>query len=137
MRPNNVLYRKCTKESIFRDWLTFLEPFHRMTNREMDVAARILRQYFILKDKIDDLAVLQEVLWTPKSRKDMMASLCMTSAHFQIQLDHLRKKGFLKDDNAIEPRYLPHLSEEPRFHLLVVFDMSTPKRPLRDEPKQD
>ena len=120
MKPNNILYHKCTDRSFYRDWLTFLEPFHKLTSREMDVAARILRQYFTLRETIKDPDVLHEVMWMPSSRKDMRTSLGMTPAHFQIQLANLKKAGFLRQDNSIEPRFIPHTAGDPRFYLLVV-----------------
>lgn len=126
--------RKCTEESFYRDWMTFLAPFHRLTNRGMDVAARILQQYFRLKEEISDPEVLREVLWSPRSRQDMMQSLGMTPAHFQMTLAKLKKAGVLLNGD-IHPKYIPHKGDNPSFTLLVAFDWSTRKNPVRDAGK--
>lgn len=129
MRPNNVISLKCTADSFFRVWIEFLTPFHKLTSRERDVAARIIAQYFKLKDKIQDPVVLREVLWSQTSRKDMRESLGMSTAHFQMTLGKLRDAGLLIG-NDIEPRYIPHINDEPRFLLSILFDWSSKNNPV-------
>ena len=124
MKPNNVIYQKCNRISFFRGWVEFLAPFHKLTARERDVMARILVQYFKLKDNIPDPEVLKEVMWSQTSRKDMRESLKMSQAHFQMILAKLREAGVLVDGD-LNPKYIPHVDEQPRFMLSIVFDWST------------
>lgn len=112
-------------------WIEFLTPFHKLTAREKDVAARIIIQYFRLKDDIPDPEVLRDVLWSRKSRKDMMDSLGMSQAHFQMVLSKLKTAGVLVDGN-IDPRYIPHKTDMSRFMLQIVYDWSTPADPVRN-----
>lgn len=125
MKPNNVIKLPCTEGSFFRLWIEFLAPFHKLTDRERDAAARIIMQYFKLKESIQDPEVLRDVMWSHTSRRDMRESLKMSQPHFQMILGKLKAAGVLKDGD-INPRYLPHMGEEPRFMLSVVFDWSTP-----------
>ena len=134
MKPNNVIYLKCTEDSFYRMWIEFLTPFHKLTAREKDVAARIIIQYFRLKDDIPDPEVLRDVLWSRKSRKDMMDSLGMSQAHFQMVLSKLKTAGVLVDGN-IDPRYIPHKTDMSRFMLQIVYDWSTPADPIRNAPQ--
>ena len=60
MKPNNVISLKCTDDTFLRLWIEFLAPFHKLTARERDVAARIIAQYFKLKEKVQDPVVLRE-----------------------------------------------------------------------------
>ena len=124
MKPNNVIYQKCTRLSFFRGWVEFLAPFHKLTARERDVMARILVQYFKLKDNIPDPEVLKEVMWSQTSRKDMRESLGMSQAHFQMILAKLREAKVLVDGD-LNPKYIPHVSDDPRFMLSIVFDWSS------------
>ena len=118
-------------------WLEFLAPFHKLTSRERDVAARILAQYFRLKDVATDPEVLKDVLWSKKSRKDIMNSLGISQAHFQVVLGKLKASEFLVDGD-INPKYIPHKVEgDSRFMLGVVYDWSTPSSPIRNEVEQD
>lgn len=130
MKPNNLIYLKCSGDSFYRAWIEFLTPYHKLAARERDVAARILAQYFKLKDNVPDPEVLRDVLWSRKSRKDMMESLKMSQAHFQMVIGKLKKAEFLIGED-INPRYIPHKTEEPRFMLQVVYDWSTPENPIR------
>ena len=131
MKPNAHFYEKCNDVSFFRIWIEFLGPYHRLTSRERDVAARILLQHHILSESIPDPEVLRDVLWSRKSCKDMMESLKMSQAHFRMVLSKLREVQFLKANNDIEPKFIPKLGEEPRFVLQIMFDWSSPKNPIR------
>ena len=131
MKPNNLIYLKCTSDSFYRAWMEFLTPYHKLASRERDVAARILAQYFRLKDNVPDPDVLRDVLWSRKSRKDMADSLKMSPPHFQVVIGKLKKAEFLIGDD-INPRYIPHKTEEPRFMLQVVYDWSSPENPIRN-----
>lgn len=128
-RPNNVILLKCSDESFFRMWIEFLTPFHKLADREKDVAARLLSQYFKLKDQCSDMAVLKQLLLSTASRQDMRNSLGMSVAHFQMCLGKLRSAGVLVDD-FINPKFVPHLGDERRtFELRVVFDWTSSGRP--------
>ena len=129
MKPNNVIYQKCNRISFFRGWVEFLAPFHKLTARERDVMARILVQYFKLKDNIPDPEVLKEVMWSQTSRKDMRESLKMSQAHFQMMLAKLREAGVLVDGD-LNPKYIPHVDDQPRFMLSIVFDWSSDSAPV-------
>lgn len=132
MKPNNLIYLKCTSDSFYRMWIELLTPFHKLTSREKDVAARIIMQYFKLKESVPDPEVLKEVLWSRKSRKDMMESLGMSQAHFQMVLAKLKSAGVLINGD-LNKKFIPHKTEgDPRFMLQVVYDWSSPTNPVRN-----
>jgi hypothetical protein len=132
MKLNDVIPLKCTEESFYRLWMEFMTPFHKLTPRERDVAARIIAQYFRLKESIPDPEVLRDVLWSQKSRKDMRESLKMSQAHFQMVLAKLRENQVLVDD-TLNPAYIPHKGDSPRYLLGVFFDWSSPENPIKNE----
>ncbi len=136
MKPNNVFLVPCTDISFYRAWIEFLTPYHKLTARERDVAARILMQYFRFKDSVPDQSVLRELMWSHSSRKDLTDSLKMSQAHFQLVLSKLKSSGFLKDGD-INPRFLPHrIPGDSRFMLQVVFDWSSERHPISREVQQ-
>lgn len=124
MKPNNTIVLKCTEDSFLRTWMEFLAPFHKLTSRERDVASRLLKQYFRLKASIEDPEVLKDVMWSHTSRKDMMNALGMSPAHFQMTLTKLKKAGVIMN-NDINPKFIPHITEDPRHMLCIVFDWSS------------
>ena len=125
MKANNLLYLKCEPNRFYRLWLEMLTPWHKLSSREADVAARIIEQYFKLKKSVPDPALLKEVMWSQSSRKDMRESLGMTPAHFQMVIAKLRKAGIIVD-GEIYPKFIPHMTDEPRFCLQIVYDWSSP-----------
>ena len=136
MKPNNVFFVPCTENSFFRAWIEFFGPCHMLSSRQMDVAGRILAQYFKLKNNGVDPAVINEVLWSHRSRMDMISSLGMSSQQFQNITRTLRSRGVLKEQWQIEPKYIPHMSGDPRHMLAVVFDWSSDDNKI-DATKQD
>jgi hypothetical protein len=40
---DNVIRIPTTLDNLFKHWLDFLKPFHNLTEREMDVAATIIK----------------------------------------------------------------------------------------------
>lgn len=125
MKPNNVFLVTCTEDSFYRAWIEFLTPYHKLTSREREVAARLLMQYFKFRSSVSDPEVLHELMWSKRSRKDIMESLGMSPAHFQMVLGKLKSSGFLKDGD-INPRFIPHTVEgDSRFMLQVMFDWSS------------
>lgn len=136
MSPNKFINLKCTADSFFRMWIEFLTPFHKLTSREKDVAARIIMQYYKFKDNVSDPEVLKELLWSRSSRKDIMDSLKMSQAHFQMVLAKLRSSGVIQGE-SLNPRYLPdRMPGSTRFCLQIIYDWSTPKNPIDREKEQ-
>ena len=129
MKPNNLLYAKCTADSFYRAWMEFLTPFHKLTSREKDVAARLIAQYFKLKESISDPEVLRDVLWSRSSLKDIRESLGMTQQHFQMVRKKLKDAAVIKDGD-LNKKYIPHKGTDSRFLLQVVFDWSSAKKPV-------
>ena len=99
-----------------------------------DVAARILMQYFRLKDSgVSDKEVLYELLWSKRSRQDMMDSLGMEEGNFRMELAKLRKWGFLINGEEINLKYIPHMVKDGQRYLLqVMYDWSTHENPIRN-----
>ncbi|MBQ3950923.1 MAG: hypothetical protein II661_10655 [Bacteroidales bacterium] len=135
MKPNKIWPVKCTRDSFARAWVDLLSPYHKLTSREKDVAARIINQHLKLKESISDPEVLRDVLWSRSSRKDMMQSLGMSQAHFQMVLARLREAEFLIDGD-INKKYLPGITEDTTYTIQVVFYWSDPKKEKRVDAKQ-
>lgn len=132
MKTNTLIPLKCTEDSFYRLWVEFLAPFHKLTTRERDVAARVIAQYVKLRQSISDPAVLDEVLWSQTSRNDMRESLKMSKPYFQMVVGKLREVGIITE-TGINSRFLPHMTDNPRYILSVVFDWSSPSNPIRKD----
>ena len=61
----------------------------------------------------------------------MRESLKMSQAHFQMILAKLREAEVLVNGD-INPKYIPHIDENPRFMLSIVFDWSSQSNPINN-----
>ena len=121
-KPDSVILMPCNDlTSFYKKWFELLRPFHHLTDREIDVAAAFVRQRYELSKKISDPDLLDQVLWSEQSRKEIRESCNMTQAHFQMVVSSLRKCRMIID-NRINPRYIPNLTgDDNDFSLLIYF----------------
>ena len=118
---NNIIKIPTSINDFLRYWLEFLKPFHFLTNKEMEVAAKILQYRHDLSQKVSDEKILGELLLSRENRKNIREELGITTAHLQVILSTLKSVGFLKD-GMINPRFIPRLNNKKQFNLLMSFD---------------
>ena len=118
---NNIIKIPTSADNFFRYWIEFLKPFHFLTNKEMDVAAKILQYRHNLSKVITDDKVLNDVLLSRENRKKIREELNITPAHLQVILSTLKSVGFLID-GKVNPRFIPRVSNNKQFNLLMSFD---------------
>ena len=62
-RPNNVARVPCSlSDSFFKYWFMFWEPFHKLTKREIDVAASLVKVRYELSNVVKDGDVHHKIL---------------------------------------------------------------------------
>jgi hypothetical protein len=107
----------------FRYWFEFLRPFHKLTDREMDVITSFVKYRFELSKKINDSEILDKVLFSDDIRKKIREENGLTLAHFQVIMGKLRKNKVIID-NKINSRFIPNVKEEDNsFQLVLYFDL--------------
>lgn len=120
-KPNNVVLINESKESFFRRWLDFLRPFHKLTDRECDVAAAFIRLRWELSKSINDPDILDRVLMSNDSKKQVRDMSGVTLQHFQVIMSKLKKNGLIVNDK-INPKFIPNIeADEDSFKLLLYF----------------
>lgn len=123
-RPCSTVRVPCNNlQEFFVYWLKFLQPFHSLTIRELEVLACILKHRYILSKVISDEKVLGTVLFSDDTTKKMIEDLEMSAQYFKIILSKLKKVKIIVD-NVVEPKFIPKLKEDNgMFTLLFVFDI--------------
>lgn len=110
--------------NFFRRWIEFLQPFHHMKSREMDVAAALLKERYLLSKVISDDKVLDKITLSLDTKKKIMKEYNLTSSNFHVVLTKLRKANFI-EDNRINKKFIPNNINEGddshRFLLNFVF----------------
>lgn len=131
MEANNVVRIPTSLNgNFFRYWFQFLEPFHNLTHREIDVASEFLKYRWELSKVIKDEDLLDKIVMNSDTKKQIRERCNLTLQHFQIILGKLRKSKIIIDDK-LNPRFIPFIKEDSnKFNLLFTFD-------LTDEPTSD
>lgn len=123
-RPCSTVRVPCNNlQEFFVYWLKFLQPFHSLTIRELEVFACILNHRYALSKVITDETILGSVLFSDDTKKTMAEELEMSQQYFQIIVNKLKKLKLVVD-NKVEPKFIPKLKENNgMFTLLFVFDI--------------
>lgn len=116
--------------SLFKRFFQFMQPFHHLTEREMQVAGEyVYMRYRILKTKeIDgDEKKADAAMQKEEIRSLIRKAAGVTPAHYQVILGKLRKAKVL-EGNTLNSKFMPKIVEsEGVFKLLIVFDFRKEK----------
>ena len=108
----------------FRYWFEFLQPFHNLTEREMDVITSFVKQRYELSKVIKDNEILDKVTMSEDTKKKVREECNISLPHFQVIMGKLRKNKVIID-GKINPRYIPSVDEENgSFKMMLLFDFS-------------
>ena len=123
-KPNNIVRIPCSLDkNFFRYWFMFLEPFHNLTNREIDVATSFIKQRFELSKVIKDNNLLDKITMSDDTKEKVRQECNITLPHFWAVMSKLRKSKVIID-GKINPRFIPNISQEAEsFQLLLLFEL--------------
>lgn len=122
-KPNNVIAVPVKNDQeFFRNWCAFLRPFVNMTDREADVVAEFLRERHELSKVISDEAMLDKVLMSEATKKEIIDRCCISKKHFYVVMSALKKHGII-ENGIINPRLIPNVSKDDKgvFQLMILF----------------
>lgn len=122
-KSNNIVRIPCSKSnSFFKYWFMFLEPLHKLTNKEIEVMAAFINKRHALSKSILSEEILDKVTLGEETKRNIREELGINFSHFQVIMVNLRKKGAIKD-GRINPKFIPNLSEDDEnFQLMIHFD---------------
>lgn len=123
-KPDNIVRVPCSLDnSFFRYWFKFLRPFHKLTDREIDIIASFVRQRYELSKVIKDTDILDKVTMSEDTKKKVREECNITIPHFQVIMGKLKKSKVIVD-GKINPRFIPNINEEAgTFQLLLLFEL--------------
>ena len=124
-RPNSVLRIPCSLSgSFFRYWFMFLRPFHKLTNREIDVITAFVKHRYELSKVIKDNVILDKVTMSEDVKKQVREECGIAFQHFQVIMSNLRKNKVI-ENGKINPKFIPNITEDnAMFKLMLLFDLS-------------
>ena len=120
---DNVVRIPCKLDySFFKMWFMFLQPFHHLTEREMEVATSFVKQRYELSKVVSDNDILDRLVMSEDTKKKVREECNITLPHFQVIMGKLRKNSIIVD-GKLNPRYIPRVIEENgSFKLMLLFD---------------
>ena len=123
-KANNVIRIPTSLNSkFFRYWFEFLRPFHKLTDREIDVITSFVKQRYELSKVIKDIEILDRVTMSEDTKRKVRAECNITLPHFQVIMGKLRKNKVIID-NRINPKFIPNINEDTgAFQLLLFFEL--------------
>jgi hypothetical protein len=123
-KANNVVRIPCSLDgSFFRYWFLFLKPFHKLTDREIDVITAFVKHRYELSKVIKDDEILDKVVMSEDTKRKVREECNITLPHFQVIMGKLRSSKVIID-GKINPRFIPNIIEEDGFFkLLLLFEL--------------
>lgn len=121
---NNVItIPTSTNGKFFRFWFEFLRPFHKLTDREIDVISSFVKQRYELSKVIKDPEILDRVSMGEETKRKVREECNITQAHFQVIMTKLKKSKVI-ENGKINPKFIPRLHEDDKsFQLLLSFEL--------------
>ena len=111
------------KKSIFRLWLEFLKPYHKLRNKEIEALSLMLYYRYELSREIPNVEMVDMILFSTETRSKIRSELSnMSQKVFNNLLTSLRKKGVLTKDNKIHHNLIPNMTES-GFKLIFNFEV--------------
>lgn len=109
--------------NFFKYWFMFLRPFHKLTDREIDIIASFAKQRYELSKVIKDNDILDKVTMSEDTKKKVREECNISLPHFQVIMGKLRKNKVIVD-NRINPKFIPNISEGTgTCQLLLLFEL--------------
>ena len=120
---DNVVRIPCKLDySFFKMWFMFLQPFHHLTEREIEVATSFVKQRYELSKVVSDNDILDKLVMSEDTKRKVREECNITLPHFQVIMGKLRKNNIIID-GKLNPRYIPRVVEESgSFKLMLLFD---------------
>ena len=122
-KNTNIVRIAPDKAKFFRYWFEFLQPFHKLPPREMDVIATFLRERSDLSAVIRDEDLLDKVVFSEEIKRKVREECGIKAQHFQVIMSKLKKSGIIVN-NKINKKFIPNIEEDAKeFRLIFHFDM--------------
>lgn len=123
LKPNNIIVVPTSVHTdFFKWWCTFLKPFVKLTEKEIEVISCFLKQRWELSKKISDPAILDSQVMSNDTKAKVIEECGMTLQHFYVVMSNLRKNKVIIN-NTINPRLIPSMRQDDNgaFQLLILF----------------
>lgn len=114
---------KVDVEKFFIMWLTILQPFLKLRNKELELLARLLYHRYLISLEVKNKEMLDELLFSTKMKKKILEELNMKECDYNNLLSSIRKKKIVIG-KAINKSIIPVINEPfDNYKLVYNFDI--------------
>lgn len=109
-----------TSDDFLRAWLEVMHPIHRMTSKEMDYAAILLKKRYKIAEEVSDQSMIDKILFDEETKEIIRKEAKVSQSHAKAILYSMKKKGVI-DKKRVNPQYLPVWERGKPFRWVFVF----------------
>jgi hypothetical protein len=121
MKNANIANIRTNVDGMFDNWVALTQPLHKLTDAESNILLAFLKKRYLFSCNIDSDEVVNKLLFSSETRKEIMISLGYKMGTFQNYLTSMRTKGVIMD-NKINPKLLPNYEKgSDNFKLIYNF----------------
>lgn len=117
----NIQSFKVSKEKFFKMWLTILQPFLKLRNKELELLAKLLYHRYLISLEVKNKEMLDELLFSSKIKKQILTELDIPEYAYNNILSCLRKKKIVLD-KSINKQIIP-IIQEPFDNFKLVYNI--------------
>jgi len=100
-----------TKREAITTYLSLLYRFHKLSDRELDLAVELIMAYFDAIDVYESKKAADKLYLDTDSRDTIMKKLGVNSQVFRNYLTTFKKKGVLKEDGTLNKVLVPNIED--------------------------
>lgn len=111
--------------NLFRLWLEFTKPLHKLTPRQVDLLAYILNDRYRLMLLYGDVDYVDKYLLSTEHRKDIRRAFKISDNLLNVMISSYKDKDILSSDNRLNPKYVPCITDLDNnlFQLVINFNL--------------
>jgi len=108
----------------FKYWYEFLKPFHKLTDKEVDILSCFARKRYQLLRQVEDPKIVDRLLMSEEGKHEICEEAGISYTYFRVCLCKFRKRKVIIG-NSINPKFLPTIPKNGKVcNLLIQFDLS-------------
>lgn len=96
------------EESFFKLWLTLIQPYLKLRNKEADVLAKFIEYRFEISKRVKDEEEINFILFSTKIRNKIVDELDISNPALNNMISALRKKNYIVK-NSINKKLIPNI----------------------------
>lgn len=127
-KANNVIVIPTSLEKgFFKYWFEFLRPFHKLSDKEIEVMACLVKHRYLLSKSIINNELLDQIAMNDDTKRKVREECGLQQTYFQMLMSRLRKKNMIIK-GMINPKFIPRIEEgSNNFQLLLSFNLDGQK----------